>query len=243
MTNKISSRDLESLSAYLDGELSLKANQRLEARLESEPQLRSALEDLRRTRTLIRSAPALRAPRNFTLTPQMAGVRDGRSASTSAFAMMRLASVLAVIFLVVAVVGELYAGSRQPVTMQVAQDVQPAPEFAPGLGGGGGGADESVESFAVPRESPALELESQASSEAPLEQVPEAAVEAAVPTSLPDRVEKSAPMPTPYPPPEPVREAPARGWSFMRLLQISLALVAIIAGAAAFFLRRSMRAP
>ena len=67
-------RDLELLSAYLDGQLSPSDSARLESRIASDPRLRSALDNLRITRSLLRQLPSRRAPRNFTLTPQMAGV-------------------------------------------------------------------------------------------------------------------------------------------------------------------------
>ncbi len=75
MNNSPSFRDVERLSAYLDGHLSPTETARLEARLASEPALRAVLEDLRQARTLLRHTPRRRAPRNFTLTPRMAGLR------------------------------------------------------------------------------------------------------------------------------------------------------------------------
>jgi anti-sigma factor RsiW len=70
-----SSRDLEQLSAYLDGQLSQSSQARLEIRIKSDPGLASALEELRQTRAFMRRTPHRRAPRNFTLTPGMAGIR------------------------------------------------------------------------------------------------------------------------------------------------------------------------
>ena len=66
-------RDLELLSSYLDGQLkqSDAERARLEARLASDAELRAVLEDLRSTRGLLRKLPMRKAPRNFTLTPQM----------------------------------------------------------------------------------------------------------------------------------------------------------------------------
>jgi hypothetical protein len=70
-----SSRDLEQLSAYLDGQLSQSSRTRLDIRIHSDPAFASALEELRQTRALLRRTPHRRAPRNFTLTPGMAGIR------------------------------------------------------------------------------------------------------------------------------------------------------------------------
>jgi hypothetical protein len=70
-----SSRDLEQLSAYLDGQLSRPDRARLEVRIRSDPALAGALEELRQTRTILRHTPQRRATRNFSLTPGMAGIR------------------------------------------------------------------------------------------------------------------------------------------------------------------------
>jgi hypothetical protein len=66
-------RDLELLSSYLDGQLSSADAARLEARLRTDPEMRSVLHDLRGTRSLLRQLPMRKAPRNFTLTPKMVG--------------------------------------------------------------------------------------------------------------------------------------------------------------------------
>lgn len=91
-------RDIELLSSYLDMQLSKADSARLEARLKTDPQLRSAYEDLRQARTLLGKLPARRAPRNFTLTPRMAGIKPPLPA---VFPFFRLASVFALIALFV----------------------------------------------------------------------------------------------------------------------------------------------
>ena len=70
-----SRRDLEQLSAYLDGQLSQSDRARLEIRIKSDAGLAAALEELRQTRAFLRRTPQRHAPRNFTLTPGMAGIR------------------------------------------------------------------------------------------------------------------------------------------------------------------------
>jgi anti-sigma factor RsiW len=75
MTTSPSFRDIEQLSAYLDDQLPQAERTRLEIRLKSDPALTAALEDLRQTRALLRRTPRRRAPRNFTLSPRMAGIR------------------------------------------------------------------------------------------------------------------------------------------------------------------------
>ncbi len=107
MTKNISSREWENLSAYLDGYLSQKERQRLEERLQHSPELQNGLEELRRTRRVLRSQPKMKAPRNFTLTADMVGARAKGRSTPRIFPVLRLASVLASILLVFVVVGDL----------------------------------------------------------------------------------------------------------------------------------------
>lgn len=101
MKGKISPRDHILLSAYLDGQLTTRQRARLEARLKDIPQLRTALEDLDNTRALLRSLPRMRSPRNFTLTPAMAGIRRPERRAYPVFSFVStLASVLFVIVLI-----------------------------------------------------------------------------------------------------------------------------------------------
>ncbi len=85
-------RDLEILSSYLDGQLSPSDSARLEARLKSEPELVSVMDDLRASRNLLRRLPQRRAPRNFTLTRKMVGQNPPMPRAYSGF---RFATALA----------------------------------------------------------------------------------------------------------------------------------------------------
>jgi hypothetical protein len=89
-------RDLELLSSYLDGQLSSVEAARLEARLRTEPDLRSVLQDLRSARSVLRQLPMRKAPRNFRLTPKMVGKNPPLPRAYPAF---RFASTLATILL------------------------------------------------------------------------------------------------------------------------------------------------
>jgi hypothetical protein len=91
-----SSFDIELLSAYLDGQLSQADSARLESRIQSDPQLHSVYDDLRLARSVLRKLPQRRAPRNFTLTAKMAGVKPPLP---PAFPVFRFASALAAILL------------------------------------------------------------------------------------------------------------------------------------------------
>jgi hypothetical protein len=164
-------RDWEALSAYLDNQLNAKDRGRLVSRLDANPELRSALEELRRTRTVLRSQPRLRAPRNFTLTAEMAGVRSGVRPSTrsvhGSYPVLRLASVLATIFFIVITVGELAVrtAAPAPLTVAISQEEPAAVPF--GMGGGGGGAEGLAEPPAPAAvEAPAPMMEASVASEA-----------------------------------------------------------------------------
>lgn len=63
----MTSRDVEFLSAYLDGQLSQSESARLESQLSSDKSLRLVLEDLRVARAVLRQLPRRRAARRFTL--------------------------------------------------------------------------------------------------------------------------------------------------------------------------------
>lgn len=63
--------EYELLSAYLDNMLNEAERTALEARLVGDDSLRAELEALRNTVSLIKALPVLKAPRNFTLTPEM----------------------------------------------------------------------------------------------------------------------------------------------------------------------------
>ena len=101
----ISDRDLEALSAYLDGELSGKEREHLEANIQIDEELRNTLEQLQRARTMMRSSPTLRAPRNYYLTPTMVGEKDK---PRGAFPVLRFASVLATLLLVLLFLGDVF---------------------------------------------------------------------------------------------------------------------------------------
>ncbi len=94
-------RDLELLSAYLDGQLNSSDSARLESRLASDESLRAALDNLRATRSLLRQLPSRRAPHNFTLTPQMAGIKPPTPRAVPVF---RFATAIATFLFVISFV-------------------------------------------------------------------------------------------------------------------------------------------
>ena len=138
-------RDLELLSSYLDGQLGSSEATRLEARLRTEPDLRSVLQDLRGARTVLRQLPMRKAPRNFRLTPQMVGKNPPLP---RAYPVFRFASTLATLVL-------FFTLGLNLIGPQLAS--QP-----PAFGMGGGGAPDTF----------AAEAASQAATEAPLAEMP-----------------------------------------------------------------------
>ena len=128
-------RDVELLSAYVDGALTPSEAARLETRLRADPQLRAVMDDLRAARGVLRKLPSRRAPRNFTLTPRMAGIKPPVPRSYPA---LRFASALATLLLVFSFA--INALSRPIAFGAAAPAIEPA--FGMGGGGGGGAPDE-----------------------------------------------------------------------------------------------------
>ncbi len=160
-------RDLELLSSYLDGQLKASDSNRLEARLKTDPELASALSDLRAARTLLRKLPQRRAPRNFTLTRKMVGQNPPLP---RAYPFFRFATAIATLLFIFSV------GLNSVSTLRPAY----------GMGGGGGGAPE-VQSYAAATQAPATQAPA---AEAPLLAATQA------PTEAPTFLAPMAPMPT-----------------------------------------------
>jgi hypothetical protein len=95
----------EALSAYLDNQLGGRERSQLEARLRADPALRAELETLRRTRAILRATPQVRAPRNFTLTPEMAAQLRQQPRQSGLFFVFRYAFVLSSLLFVLALAG------------------------------------------------------------------------------------------------------------------------------------------
>jgi len=103
-------KDWENLSAYLDEQLSSRQHARLAARLQREPKLQAALDELRQTRAILRSAPKFRAPRNFMVTPEMAGQHPGSRIRW--YPAFQFASALASLLFILVVAGDLFSFGR-----------------------------------------------------------------------------------------------------------------------------------
>ncbi len=98
----LSERDLELISAYLDGEVNAREKISIEQRLAQDTQFKLAYEQLLTTRKLLRSQAQLRAPRNYTLSLESAPTVQRFGWGWIAFpALLRTASALASILFVV----------------------------------------------------------------------------------------------------------------------------------------------
>jgi len=146
-------RDVELLSAYLDGQLRPSDSARLEARLKSDAELVSVMDDLRAARNLLRRLPQRRAPRNFTLTPKMVGQNPPMP---RAYPLFRLATTLATLLL-------FFTFGLNFLAPQLAS--------AP-VGGMGGGGGEDLFSQEAPAAAESAATEAPAATELPATEAP-----------------------------------------------------------------------
>ena len=225
-------RDVELLSAYLDGHLSPSDSARLEARLSSDHSLRATLDELRETHGLLRRLPQRRAPRSFRLTPKMAGLK---APEPRAYPIFRVATALATfLFLVSVALNGLAPFASQRLA------AAPAPAYGIGGGGGGGPSESSAAPaateapalpFAAVMPTPTVEGTSQAveqTSEAPVTQ--DSSRNLAVPTGEAD---KTAPLQLGNAP------RPSNGRPVPLLWEIVLGGLAILSAAVTWSLRRN----
>jgi anti-sigma factor RsiW len=171
MTMSISPGDWETLSAYVDNHLGERERVQIEARLQAEPELQRALQEIRRAKAVLWYAPRRRAPRNFTLSPGKAGVR----LASPLYPTFRLASVLASLMFILVLAGDLLAG----VTTGIPILAQMAPRESAVM--------QAVE-LAMPASAPLVEAPSEAFS-----QNADQAALAPAPTQVPESTQAAAP--------------------------------------------------
>jgi hypothetical protein len=195
MSNKRrKNQELNRLSAYLDQALSESEHKKLEARLAADPRLREKLGQLRKTKLALGHLTRLKAPRNFTLSPEMVAERQPRRQPLQMS--LRLASALAAILLVVLFGAEFILGQiPQPELLTaeapamdsarspVGTEPEPLIQWGPpgGAGGVGGyGGDASA------MEEPILEMEAPQEEAPPEEPILEEELEAPSDTAEPE---------------------------------------------------------
>jgi hypothetical protein len=229
-------RDVELLSAYLDGQLNPSDSARLESRLKTDPELVAVMDDLRAARSALRQLPSRRAPRNFTLTPKMVGVKPPLP---RAYPIFRFASVFAALLFFLSYATNLVAPRLSAAS---------AP-YGYGVGGGGGCSDEEPCATAPALQMPAAPQQPFAATEAPAatKSLAMAPTQMAIaPTEMPLTTEDSArvaetpstkmgePESTNAIPPKVRNEAPV---SYIWLA--GFAVVAILSALIAYLLRLS----
>ena len=231
-------RDVELLSGYLDGELTQADSTRLEMRLKADPQLRTVYDELNQSRSLLRQLPARRAPRNFMLTPKMAGVKPPLPRG---FPILRLASALAAVLFFFG-----YVANITVPALSTQRAAAPAPAFGRG---GGGPPNPQAESAAAPA---ATAFAAPAATEAPA--ATQASQDNAVFTPTPEGLRVVA-APTeastelaPIAPPQANKTIPniqqvpvepvlaAQELPIPSVVLVGLLILAVLAGAAALFL-------
>lgn len=117
-------RRLETLNAYVDGELSAGERRQFEAQLAGDAALRAELAQLRQVKQGIQQLPRARAPRNFTLDPAVYG-RPQPQPAFELYPALRVATALAAFFFIIAVVLDLATpagGLGQPLAAVTQQE-------------------------------------------------------------------------------------------------------------------------
>jgi hypothetical protein len=106
-TPQLKPKELELISAYLDGQLTESQMEQVRRRLTQDPVFSQAYRDLRATRMALRSAPQIKRRRSFTLTPDMV------SRPVRGWNMQRVSSMMAVaatVLLAVVFAGDMFFG-------------------------------------------------------------------------------------------------------------------------------------
>ncbi len=207
------SRDIELLSAYLDGQLNPNESARLEARIDSDAELNSALIDIRAARNILRQLPRRKAPRNFTLTRAMVGANPPLPRAHSFF---QFSSAFATVLLILTFAANMFSsqmgGSASAPANSASSEAAPMQALAP--------------MAAAATEAPSVEMLPLATASA------DAATDAAPMAKQAPSVENSAPQ---NPPEVQNQIAVPIAW------QIGLTALAIIGALIAFALRQSAK--
>jgi hypothetical protein len=208
-------REVERLSAYLDGQLGPADLAHLESQLQSDASLRAVLEDLRAARELLRKLPSRKAPHNFTLTRKMVGLKPPMP---RAYPVYRLAAALATILL-------LFTFAVNGIAPHLPTfAAAPAPAF--GYGGGGGGPESNPAATEAPAAVPPSELLPVPTASAPAQDGARILETPSLKSSAPEtlgvqQVEARNKEPVPF------------SW------QVGLGLIAIVSGVIAWVINRS----
>lgn len=124
MSNGLTARDIERVSAYLDNALPWRERGPFEERLKSEPTLAQAVAQLHRTQALLHRSPQRRVPRSFAVKADM--VSRSPKAAFGGWSSLNLVSAAATLVLVLVFAGDIWAGG-----MPLFGAAAPAAEEAP----------------------------------------------------------------------------------------------------------------
>ena len=131
MKNHMTSRDYELISAYLDNQLGRKARALFEARLKTDSELRKELQEISKTRLLVRSLPKLRAPRNYYVKAEAIRARPTLRLAP----VFGIVSAIASVLLALVIFGSTFFSSSPQVAMAPAAPNPNAPLTSSARGG------------------------------------------------------------------------------------------------------------
>ena len=127
---QLNDRDLELISAYIDGQLSAEERREVERRLDNEADLRLAYEELRATVQVLRDLEPVRPPRSLTLDPANVALQRPPATRLGWGRLLQVAGVFAAVLVVaigtLSVIGSMGSGAMAPAPMVAAPTTAPA---------------------------------------------------------------------------------------------------------------------
>ena len=127
---QLNDRDLELISAYIDGQLSAEERREVERRLDDEADLRLAYEELRATVQVLRDLEPVRPPRSLTLDPANVALPRPPATRLGWGRLLQVAGVFAAVLVVaigtLSVIGSMGSGAMAPAPMVAAPTTAPA---------------------------------------------------------------------------------------------------------------------
>ena len=127
---QLNDRDLELISAYIDGQLSAEERREVERRLDDEADLRLAYEELRATVQVLRDLEPVRLPRSLTLDPAKVALQRPPATRLGWGRLLQVAGVFAAVLVAaigtLSVIGSLGSGAPASAPMVAAPTPAPA---------------------------------------------------------------------------------------------------------------------
>jgi anti-sigma factor RsiW len=132
---QLNDRDLELISAYIDGQLSAEERREVERRLDNEANLRLAYEELRATVQVLRDLEPVRPPRSFTLDPANVALQRPPATRLGWGRLLQVAGVFAAVLVAaigtLSVIGSMGSGAPASAPMAAAPTAAPASPLEP----------------------------------------------------------------------------------------------------------------